>query len=133
MSGEVIRLRDWKKSEWDTHEPIPTSHARSSRAFISRVDLNLINIDAVWYDYIVRLAEGVYKSVWAGANTCTNVDYILRVEYQIQACSVFECKKLLEILDSYLLTPTISTSPERHFITHARNKVFERLEELKSS
>jgi hypothetical protein len=75
---------------------------QTSRAFAKQVDLNLINMDATWYEYIARLLEWVYHAVWAGADICTNVDYILRVEYQVKSCSIFECKRILHLLDEYL-------------------------------
>jgi hypothetical protein len=106
--------------------------AQSSRSFAKQVDLNLINMNAVWYDYIARLAEWVYHAVGAGAAVCTSVDYILRVEYQVKGCNIFECRNLLTLLDWYLETPTISKSREKWFITHARNKVFEQHEKLRT-
>lgn len=126
MSAEILRLSDY------TQESKESETRATTRAFIKRVDMNLININAQGFDYISRIAEWVYKTLWGGGDVCTNVDYILRVEYQVKSCNLHECMQLLEMLDHYLATPTIATSLEKPFIMHTRNKVFERAELLKS-
>lgn len=106
--------------------------AHSTRKFVKQVDLNLLNTNALWYDYILKIAEWVYHAIWSGADVCTNVDYILRVEHQVKACDISECEKLMILLDWYLAWPTISESREKWFITHVRNKVFEQCEKLRA-
>lgn len=129
MSAEILKLDDYRFAE-DTDD-INKETRSTTRAFMKRVDMNLININAFGAEYIARISEGVYKTIWAGGDVCTNVDYILRVEHQVKSCNLHECMELLEKLDHYLQTPTISSSLEKPFIMHVRNKVLQRAEFLK--
>jgi len=133
MSSKIIHFPNSTESEsaYEQRMKQEALMAHTRRAFAKRVDRNLVNIDAQWYEYIAKIAEWIYLSVWAGADVCSNVDYILRVEYQVKSCNIFECKQLLILLDHYLSTPTIATSWEKWFMTHVRNKVFEQQEKLR--
>lgn len=129
MSAKILRFQDYTPKPQTREE---SESRATTRAFMRRVDMNLININAFGYDYLVRITDWVYKTIWAGGDVCTNVDYILRVEYHVQSCNLHECMDLLEKIDAYLATPTIATSLEKPFMLHVRNKVFQRAELLKS-
>jgi len=129
MSAEILILSDYTEQA----QAQQSANTRATtRAFMKHVDMNLININAFGAEYIAHIADWVYKTIWSWGDVCTNIDYILRIEYHVQSCSLHQCMELLEKLDDYLSTPTIATSLEKPFITHTRNKVFERAEFLRS-
>lgn len=97
----------------------------------TRVDYNLDNISGQWYDYICKITEGIFKSQASGYWTYAKVDYILRIEQEIRACSPLECRSIIEKMDTYLSWKTVSDSPDKSFILHVRNKAFQRIENIR--
>lgn len=51
MSAEILRLSDY------TQDSKQTETRATTRAFMRRVDMNLININAQGFDYIARIVE----------------------------------------------------------------------------
>lgn len=45
----------------------------------------------------------------------------MRVEYQIQNCTIFDCAQLVRIADEYLEKIHVQESPEKEFFMHVRN------------
>jgi len=54
MSAEIHRLSDYTE---EAQQKYNAETRATTRAFMKRVDMNLININAFGFDYISRIAE----------------------------------------------------------------------------
>ena len=69
--------------------------ARVSQAFARRVDYNIRGAEGRGYEYISRVMLAVFRSIIASQGKYTDGDTILRVDYQILNCSIFDCARLV--------------------------------------
>jgi hypothetical protein len=96
-----------------------------------RVDYLLLGVDAIWFAFMTHILEWVYKNTMNSNGLWVNIDFMLRSEFHIQSCTIFECNRLLWIIDTYLKDTIIKKSPELNFFQNVRNLVFNRISKLK--
>ncbi len=92
--------------------------------FWTRVDYNLRNISSQGSVYIHELLENLFKTVIHSPEKFTDVGFYLRVEREMKKCTIFERKKIVEMVDVYLPRPHLQNSREREFFMRIRNIAF---------
>ena len=127
MSAEVLSFHQPKR------QTVHDSIAHSSKAFATRVDLNLGNIRSIWYEYIQAIGKWVYMSQVKGGGKYVEDSFIQRVDREIVRCTVFECRSIIHQMDRNLARKTISESPDKFFFIHIRNRAFLLLEHLRKT
>lgn len=106
--------------------------ARVTQAYSRRVDYNIRGVSGVGYTYISNVLLAIFRSIIASQGRYTDVDTYMRVEYQIENCSIFECVHIIHEIDAYLQKIHVQESPEKAFFMHVRNIAFMRKNMLAS-
>ena len=132
MSDKIISFRAHTQKTITPEQKLEAqAHlARVTQAFARRVDYNIRWVSGVGYDYISRVLYAIFRSIIASQWRYSDVDTYLRVEHQIQDCTVFDCASLIQLVDEYLQKVHVQESPEKAFFMHVRNIAFQRKNEL---
>jgi hypothetical protein len=111
----------------NTHKDTPDYQSQLAvRIFSHAIDHCILYNDLKWFAYLTHVLNWVYKNVIEWNNFWTNSDFIIYCTRELASCSVFECRRLLIMIDSYLENPLIQQSTELAFFQTLRNLVFAR-------
>ena len=119
--GIIVNIDDYFEQE---EKPTLSSVSRNQIYYGARVDYNLKNISSHAYAYFEILLESLYKTVVASKERITTVWFYMRCENELKKCNIFECKKILWLIDEYLQRIHVQESQEKEFFTRIRNIVF---------
>ena len=97
---------------------------QTTEAYARRVDYNINRTTGFWYEYVSKVLSGVLKSIVASQGKYTNIDTYMRLDYQINDCSIFDCARIIQEIDTYLEMVHVQESPEKEFFIYVRNKAF---------
>ncbi len=97
---------------------------QTTEAFARKVDYNVNRTTGHWYEYVSRLLSWIFKSIVTSQWRYTNIDTYMRLDYQINDCSIFDCARIIQEVDKYLERVHVQESPEKEFFIYVRNKAF---------
>lgn len=120
----LLLFYDWNRTLFPEEPKKPERISQNQAYFWTRVDYNLKNISSQGSTYIYDLLENLFKTVIHSPERFTDVGFYLRVEREIKKCSIFERKKIVEMVDTYLPRPHLQESKEREFFMRIRNIAF---------
>jgi len=130
MSWKIIqfhKIQDRLSEQVDSKD---TKLIQTKNSFVHAIDYCLLWLNELWYQYISQLIEGIYQNIIENNHFWTNSDFMLRIEFQLQSCNIFECKFLLRQIDRYLENMQVQASSELDFYKTLRNVVFYKHEEI---
>ncbi|NDK09416.1 hypothetical protein GW846_01410 [Candidatus Gracilibacteria bacterium] len=130
MSGKIIqfhKIQDRLSEQVDSKD---TKLIQTKNSFVHAIDYCLLGLNELGYQYISQLIEGIYQNIIENNHFGTNSDFMLRIEFQLQSCNIFECKFLLRQIDRYLENMQVQASSELDFYKTLRNVVFYKHEEI---
>ncbi len=100
-------------------------------SIVASADYCLLNMHALGYEFLDKLIDWMYNNIQQKNWLWVNIDFILRAQYQVQSCSIFECKRLLKKIDTYITDPCVIESSEKEYFRDMRNIVFRRYSDIK--